>query len=304
MGRIGPKDSCCISCQAWCRSVDQRGLEEAAPAVHLRPLAPHHHARALASRVLDELLQLRRVVAAARWGRGSSCRPSDRRARTPRTSGSHASTKRGVDASGARRRARPRSSSARRCTSRRRRRSPPSCRSRSPPRRTPDRCRRARARRGGSARPPPAPMRGRRSTEPVKTTWFDARVADHALARAGDRSAAPAPGSSGAPASREGAREVLATQRRARRVLHDHRVAREHRRHHHVHRREQRVVPRRQVEHDAQRLLHDAPLEARLGRQHDVRERRVGDGDHVAGAPGHARELALAPGPAACPSSA
>ena len=41
---------------------------------------------------------------------------------------------------------------------------------------------------------------------------------------------------------------------------------------HDVHRREERVVPGRQVQNDAERRLHDAPLEAGFGARDDVGE--------------------------------
>ena len=56
----------------------------------------------------------------------------------------------------------------------------------------------------------------------------------------------------------ERARERLRRERCARRVFDDDGVAREERRNHRVDRREQRVVPRGEIEHDAKRLLSEA----------------------------------------------
>ena len=83
------------------------------------------------------------------------------------------------------------------------------------------------------------------------------------------------------PGLGERAREVIAAQGRARAVLDDDRVAREHRRDDAVDRGQEGVVPRRQVEHDPDRLPDDAALEAREG-QDDVCKRGLGDRHHVA----------------------
>jgi hypothetical protein len=119
----------------------------------------------------------------------------------------------------------------------------------------------------------------------------DARVTDDALAGGVvhverlDEIGRPARGG-------ERAREVVAAQGAPRRVLHDHGVAGENRGDDGVHRREERVVPRREIEHDAQRRLHDAALEAVLGRERDVLEGGLGDRHHVPRATGHPRHLA------------
>ncbi len=64
-------------------------------------------------------------------------------------------------------------------------------------------------------------------------------------------------------------------------MLHDDRVAGEDRGDDAVDRREEGIVPRRQVEHDAEGLAHDAPFEARRGRQDHVGQRALRDGHHV-----------------------
>ena len=75
-------------------------------------------------------------------------------------------------------------------------------------------------------------------------------------------------------------------------MLDDDRIAREHRRHDDVDGGEQRVVPRGQVENDAERLFHDAALEARLDPRNDVGQTFLGDARHVARAKGHPVDLA------------
>ena len=72
---------------------------------------------------------------------------------------------------------------------------------------------------------------------------------------------------------REGVGEVAAAERRQPGVLDQHRVRREHRRHDHVDRDQERVVPGGDVQHDAQRLVADEPLEARLRRERLVGQR-------------------------------
>ena len=73
-------------------------------------------------------------------------------------------------------------------------------------------------------------------------------------------------------------------------MLEHHRVPREDGRHDHVDGGEERVVPRRQVEDDAERLAHDAALAAFLV-ENDVRERGLGGAGQVAGALGHPGDL-------------
>ena len=75
-------------------------------------------------------------------------------------------------------------------------------------------------------------------------------------------------------------------------MLDDDGVPREHGRHDDVDGREERVVPRGKVDDDAERFLHDAPLEAFL-RNDDVGERALRDAGHVASAQGHPRDLVL-----------
>ncbi len=75
-------------------------------------------------------------------------------------------------------------------------------------------------------------------------------------------------------------------------MLHDDGVAGEHRGDNRVHGGEERVVPRGQIEHDAEGRLRDAALEAFLRREHDVGERLLRDLLHVAPAPCHAFDLA------------
>ena len=90
----------------------------------------------------------------------------------------------------------------------------------------------------------------------------------------------------------ERARKVLAAQRASRRMLHHDRVARQDCRHHHVHRGEQRIVPRGQIEHHAERRLGDAPHEPRLVARDDVGQRLFGDARHVARTKRHPIDLA------------
>ncbi len=114
----------------------------------------------------------------------------------------------------------------------------------------------------------------------------DPRVADHPLARrmiAMERLHEPL----GRLRVGERSLEVLSAERRPRRVLHHDRVAGEHGRDDAVDRRQERVVPRRRIEHDAERGLGDAPLEPLFRRQRDVGERRLGDRHHVARASRH-----------------
>jgi hypothetical protein len=48
-----------------------------------------------------------------------------------------------------------------------------------------------------------------------------------------------------------------------------------------IDRREQWVIPRGQVEHDAERVFDDSPIEAVLPRKHDVAQAPFGNRDHM-----------------------
>ncbi len=78
--------------------------------------------------------------------------------------------------------------------------------------------------------------------------------------------------------------EVLGDERGLAGVLHDHGVAGDDRGQHGVQRRHVGEVPRRQVEHHAQRLAADEAGEAFLGADVDISERLRRDGGHIAGA--------------------
>ncbi len=97
------------------------------------------------------------------------------------------------------------------------------------------------------------------------------------------------------PGLEEGPFELLRDERRLRGVLHEHRVARQHRRHDHVHRDRQRIVPGRDVEHDADGLVADEAPEARLFGQHLVGEGGRRDRTEMQGALDH-RALELGAG--------
>ena len=85
----------------------------------------------------------------------------------------------------------------------------------------------------------------------------------------------------------EGAREVLPAERASGGVLEHDCVARQDSRDDRVDRREERVVPRGQVEHHAERILRDAPVEPVLVREDQVGQGRLGDRDHVPGPQRH-----------------
>ena len=91
--------------------------------------------------------------------------------------------------------------------------------------------------------------------------------------------------------AREGVGEVAAAERRQPGVLDQHGVAREQRRHDHVDGDQERIVPGRDVEHDAQRLAADEPVESRLGREGLVGERRLRQPAHRLGAVDHRVDL-------------
>ena len=97
--------------------------------------------------------------------------------------------------------------------------------------------------------------------------------------------------------------EVLGDQRGLAGMLHDHRVAGKDRRQHGIERGHVGEIPRRQIEHDAQRLAADIALEALLRPDVDVGEHLRRHRQHVAGALLEAAHLArpVADGPAHLP---
>ncbi len=78
--------------------------------------------------------------------------------------------------------------------------------------------------------------------------------------------------------------EAIADQDRLRRVLEQHRIARHQRRDDRIHRGQIRIIPRRDGEHDAERLAPHIAPETLLGRRLNRRQRTFGDGHHIAGA--------------------
>ena len=76
--------------------------------------------------------------------------------------------------------------------------------------------------------------------------------------------------------------KALADEQRLRRVLQEHRVAGHQRREDRVDGGEVRIVPRRDDQHDAERLALHIAAEARLLLRHERRQRLLGDRRHVA----------------------
>ena len=76
--------------------------------------------------------------------------------------------------------------------------------------------------------------------------------------------------------------KAVADQQRLRGVLEDHGIAGHQRGHHRIDRRQIGIIPRRDGEHDADRLARDVAPEALLRLRHDRRQRALGQRDHGA----------------------
>ena len=142
------------------------------------------------------------------------------------------------------------------------------------------------------------------ATDPVNDTNRDPRIGDHArdVVVVGVQELEHAGGQAcfgerlGVPPGDE---------RRLLRHFQDDAVARHDCGNDRVHRRQVWIVPRRQHQHDAERLAADEAPEPFLGLDHDVGQRRLGDVDHVARAflePAPDLERALRDGPANLPA--